>query len=275
MKLASLAAAAVLSAVPLAPALAGSLANVSIVDRTAGRELPIYWHGGQAWVVGQPGNEYQVRVRNKAGEDLLAVVSVDGVNAITGETAHTSQSGYVISRWRSLDVQGWRKSMEQTAAFYFTTLGDSYAARTGRPNDVGVIGVALFKRRVPPPPMAIAPSGKSEAGLGNAYPAAPAESAAAAQPFRSEEKQRRSLADSAPLGTGHGRREASYASYTSFERATEYPQETITIRYDSHANLVAMGVIPPAPRPHFPRPFPGFAPDPVGYAPFKWDNPGA
>ena len=43
--------------------------------------------------------------------------------------------------------------MDEIAAFYFTSLGDSYANRTGRPDNVGVIGVALYQRkRVEPPP---------------------------------------------------------------------------------------------------------------------------
>jgi hypothetical protein len=66
------------------------------------------------------------------------------------------------------------------------------------------------------------------------------------------------------LGTGHGRSESSYVTYTDFERARATPDEIVTIHYDSHANLVALGVIPsPQPRPN---PFPGsqlgFVPDP-------------
>ena len=61
------------------------------------------------------------------------------------------------------------------------------------------------------------------------------------------------------LGTGHGRSETSYARHVAFERATLQPAETIAIRYDSHRNLVAMGVIRETPR--HPRPFPGFVPD--------------
>ena len=63
----------------------------------------------------------------------------------------------------------------------------------------------------------------------------------------------------APLGTGHGRIETSYARHVAFERATLHPAETITIRYDSYRNLVAMGVIPGAAR--HPAAFPGFVPD--------------
>ena len=43
------------------------------------------------------------------------------------------------------------------------------------------------------------------------------------------------------LGTGHGRSETSRVTHTQFERATQHPEEVIAIRYDTHANLVAMG----------------------------------
>lgn len=222
----------------------GGVADLSVYDRTEGRRLRVHWHEGRAYVVGKPGNEYQVTVRNRLSEDLLAVVSVDGVNVVSGETANPAQTGYVLSRLQSYDIQGWRKSVSQTAAFYFTSLPDSYAARTGRPDDVGVIGVALFRRKTPPQPIAPAP-----------YPQRGAASDAA--PAAAER--------SARIGTGHGRRETSYVEQVDFERATNVPAETVVLYYDSHANLVAKGVIrenvPVAP---LPRPFPGFVPDPRG-----------
>jgi hypothetical protein len=217
----------------------GGLLDLSVYDRAERRQLRVYWHEGRAYVAGRPGNEYQVTLRNRQPEDILAVVSVDGVNVITGQTAAHSQSGYVIAPRGRLDIQGWRKSLSQTAAFYFTALPDSYAARTGRPDDVGVIGVALYRRK--PVPQPIAPA---DARLRR-------EAAAAAE----------------RLGTGHGREETSHATYVAFERATSAPAEVITLYYDSHANLLARGIIrePVAPvAPAVPRPFPGFVPDPRG-----------
>jgi hypothetical protein len=210
--------------------------------------LQLYWHEGRAYVAGKPGNEYQVSVRSRERTDILAVVSVDGVNAITGQTADGGQSGYVLSPGSSMSIQGWRKSLSETAAFYFTTLADSYAARTGRPDNVGVIGVALFRRKQEPqPPAQIAPSPRS--GNESSSDAASAPRAAKA------EKQ---------IGTGHGRHETSYARYVAFQRASLAPAETITIYYDSRANLVARGVIrEPIPVAPLPRPFPGFVPDPA------------
>src|SRR5450631_3460346 len=125
--------------------------SVEIVDRTDGRVLTIYTHDGRRYVIGKPGNEYAIRVRNDGGERALAVMSVDGVNVISGDTASPSQTGYVLDANSSSEIAGWRTSRSRTAAFFFTTLANSYATRTGRPDNVGVIGVAVFRERPRPP----------------------------------------------------------------------------------------------------------------------------
>lgn len=224
---------------------AGNLAEVRILDRSSGRTLPVYESGGRWFVVGKPGNEYQVSVRNRSGGDLLAVVSVDGVNVVSGETAAQWQSGYVIDRGRSMSIQGWRKSLQKVAAFYFTDLGDSYAARTGRPDNVGVIGVALFRRKPEPVANLAEPRGRADA----AGAASEGEARRAPSPAQKS------------IGTGHGRVETSAARYVEFERESDAPNELIAIHYDTYANLVARGVIREERR--WPSPFPGgFVPDP-------------
>jgi hypothetical protein len=147
---------------PLHVLALGKLADLQIYDRTEGRRPQVWWHEGRAYVAGRPGNEYQVALRNPGGREVLAVVSVDGVNVITGETANPSQSGYVVAPGRALEVRGWRKNLAETAAFYFTSLPNSYAARTARPEHVGVIGVALFNREMQPQEIA-PPLAKSQA----------------------------------------------------------------------------------------------------------------
>lgn len=264
---------ALLALAAAAPAGAvGRLADVTVYDRTEGRTLPVYRHGGRYYVVGKPGNEYQVGLRNRGGGDVLAVMSVDGVNAISGETANWSQTGYVLGAGQEYEIRGWRKSLDRIAAFYFTEHRNSYAARTGRPDNVGVIGVALFRKRAQPEPLLEQPpapwSGRRDesawpaedaaaGALGSADAARAEESAGAARSSRPAPARR-----GPSLGTGHGRVETSHSSYTSFERATASPAEIVAIHYDTHANLVAMGVIR-APRLAVPSPFPGqFVPDP-------------
>lgn len=251
---------ALLGLAPAAHAV-GSLTDINIYDRTAGQTLPVYYRDGQYFVAGEPGHEYQIQIRNQSGGDVLTVVSVDGVNVVSGETAHWRQSGYVLDNWDSLEIKGWRKSLERTAAFYFTRLPDSYAARTGRPDNVGVIGIAVFQRKPVPVPIPYpAPMTRADEG---AAAGAPAESRQQAESGKLSNRARPE-AEAARLGTGHGRSETSYARYTTFERATESPAEIISIRYDSRRNLVSQGVIPAeVVRPLAVNPFPGgFVPDP-------------
>lgn len=241
--------------------------DVEIFDRTRGQMLPVHRHRGELYVAGQPGHEYEIRLRSREHGRVLAVTSVDGVNVVSGETAATGQGGYVIGGWSSTSIDGWRKNLDEVAAFYFTRLKDSYAARTGRPDHVGVIGVAMFRERVaviepqpyeslraaPPAPASAAPSASADA-------AAAAESASAPGESRAERGTARQR-----LGTGHGERRDSRVSQTRFERRSATPDAVVRIYYDSHERLVARGIIAEPPR-HYgarPQPFPaGFVPDP-------------
>ena len=86
------------------------LVDVDIVDRDTGEWLPEYRHRGSDWVPGVPGHRYSVRMTNTTGERVLVVLSVDGVNAISGNTAAANQTGYVLGPWQSTEITGWRKS---------------------------------------------------------------------------------------------------------------------------------------------------------------------
>lgn len=286
-----------IAALGASTALAGALGDLAVVDTSTGERLTVYQHGGRHYVAGAPGRRYAVEVTNRTGGRVLAVVSVDGVNVVSGETAMPAQSGYVLAPWQQLQIAGWRKNLGEVAAFYFTAVPDSYAARTGRPRNVGVVGVALF-REAPSPASGLsggrfeersaaespvdAPAAPAATAQGRGEASAPtqaAEASASAEPRPRNGEQSR--ADASPaggalqrpaeanraarLGTGHGERLASQAERTAFRRATEAPEETLVIYYDSRANLVARGVIPtPAPI-RTPQPFPGgFVPDPRG-----------
>jgi hypothetical protein len=253
------------------PALAvGSFADVTLFDRAENRTLAVHYHEGRYYVVGKPGNEYQINVRSNQPGEILTVISVDGVNAVSGETANWGQSGYVLSPYTSFGIKGWRKSLQRIAAFFFTEHENSYAARTGRPDNVGVIGVAVFRKKPE-----VAPSISRDYRQRREAPASDASSEAAGA---AENQARDSVAEAAAprasaapqpapveksLGTGHGRSETSVVRHTNFERAQPTPDEIITIYYDSYRNLVAQGVIKDGVRIARPSPFPGqFVPDP-------------
>jgi len=232
---------------------------VEIYDRTDQRTLPLYRHDGALYVAGEPGHQYELRVTNRTARRLLAVTSVDGVNVISGKTADEAQTGYVLEPWADLSVEGWRKNMDEVATFYFTRLSQSYAARTGRPENVGVIGVALFREYLP------CCRNRTDEGQEDLATTAPAAPRADADPGEYKSAPQRAAKER--LGTGHGHREQSRAQYVDFQRAANTPEETIVIYYDSRKNLLAQGIIPRQRHSAAggrPNPFPNgeFVPDP-------------
>jgi hypothetical protein len=264
-------------------------ADLQVVDRDTGEPLRVWRARGRLYVAGEPGDRYALRVANRTGGRVLVVLSVDGVNVVTGQTASYAQNGYVFDPYETYDVTGWRKSRTEVAAFAFAPLSQSYAARTGRPGDVGVIGMAVFREKYveppppPPPPPMILPESRDGLDRGAAPSTSAARRAAAAAPEPAPPKAAAQPSDAAKaygglarrederLGTAHGAREHSYVDMTTFERATRYPECVRQIEYDTYAHLVASGVIPRIMRdPVRPRPFPlapdggGFVPDPPG-----------
>lgn len=234
--------------------------QLEVVDRHTGSVLRQYQQGDERWIAGLPGHRYAITLRNRSAQRVLAVVSVDGVNVITGDTARPDQSGYVLEPWASTEIKGWRKSMRDVAAFEFVALPYSYAARTGRPDDVGVIGVAVFRERARPA-IALEDYRSRAPAAEPGYPGAYDKSAPSTQADGYANRQE--------LGTGHGRRENDRARYVEFERASSRPSQVLRVFYDEPQRLVAMGLIPdPHPyraNPQRPRPFPGFVADPPAY----------
>jgi len=262
-----------------------NLVDVQVQDEDTGNMLQRIPYAGRNYIAGQPGHRFAVTLQNRTGQRVLAVLSVDGVNAVSGQTASSSQAGYVLDPWQSIQVSGWRKSYSDIAEFYFTDLPDSYAARTGRPDNVGVIGVAAFRERqvepVPyyrPMPQVGSIDERAERDRESAADAA-APATMQAQQAQAEAKSSSALAGaSAPydsgrddnsvaqeLGTGHGQRRYDPVSETQFERESSRPNQIVSLFYDSYSALASRGVIP---QPYYqrqqsPDPFPiGFVPDP-------------
>jgi hypothetical protein len=242
---------------------AGALASITVIDRDSGVTLPLTHFKGEYWIAGNPGARYAIEIANQTSGRILAVTSVDGIDVLSGATAAWNQGGYVFDPNEQYQISGWRKTDQQVAAFVFTASPNSYAERTGRPANVGVIGVALFRERLP-----------KDANLKLDNRSRQSEStdaaASAKSPMAGLSENRIFPTPAEKLGTGHGEREYSYVRRTDFERRHPQPDEVIRIRYDSRENLLAMGIIrAPHPRPFEPNPFPGspapsYVPDPPG-----------
>lgn len=250
------------------------LVDMSVRDLDRYATLPEYRWQGRDYVAGEPGHRFAVTLRNLTGERVLAVLSVDGVNAISGQTASTGQSGYVLEPWQTTEVRGWRKNYSEVAEFYFTDLPDSYAARTGRPDNVGVIGVAAYRERrydydyrQDEGYYSRDRYGATGGRLPKAQGEQSADSAArsAAPASAPMEKRHAEGMAAQEIGTGHGERRYDPARATRFERESPRPNQVTALYYDSHEALVQRGVIRERYRRDRgqPEPFPvGFAPDP-------------
>ncbi len=248
-----------------------------------GRLLSVHNHRGSSYVEGRWGNHYAIRVFNHTGRRAEAVVTVDGRNVITGQVGnYRKQRGYVIPPYDSVLIDGFRKSMNNVAAFRFTDVGDSYAARMGDATNVGVIGVAVFKENVPKPkPRPPIAYDRRRNRLGTGYGAQKSKKAPAARSGPRHESESMDILERdgnsysrQGLGTQYGEDTYSPSTNTRFiRRHRRHPNATMAIRYDDRQGLIARGVLPrPAPYYSHPKPVPnpfpatpGFAPPPPGY----------
>jgi hypothetical protein len=278
-----------------------------VLEDEFGNHLPSYPQRSERFALGRDGQRYNVRVYNHTGRRVEAVVSVDGRDVLSGKPGdYKHQRGYIVPAYGSVLIDGFRTSLSSVAAFRFTSPDDSYSARMGTPENVGVIGAAFFSENQPPPPPVRpqiprrtypypygGPSdyerkGRSEGGrggigtMGQAEPAAPAAEASA--PSRSAgaasksadgyaSSERRSRDDSSNIGTQYGEETYSQVSEVTFVRArSKSPDRLITLRYDDYEGLVARGILPRQEPRHArgPSPFPvnRFAPPPPRY---EWE----
>ena len=162
------------------------MVDLTVINRDTGQSMPVWRHDGRMFVAGEQGQRYSLRIANRTNGRVLVVLSVDGVNIIGGETAGYDGRGYILSPYETYDITGWRKSENEVAAFSFTSLPHSYAAETGRPGNVGIIGMAVFRERprpaitpldaqsAPPPPAPPRPpERRSELSSGDTPPPPP------------------------------------------------------------------------------------------------------
>jgi hypothetical protein len=124
--------------------------KVTIVDEQ-GNQLPGVNHNGQVYVAGKEGQRYNINVTNTTGKRVLAVVTVDGRNILSGQKGSVRDRGYILGPYESAPLDGWRQTDETVAAFVFGKKEGAYSSEQGTPQNVGVIGVAVFEEKEPEP----------------------------------------------------------------------------------------------------------------------------
>ncbi|MBI5070152.1 MAG: hypothetical protein HZB56_18105 [Deltaproteobacteria bacterium] len=210
----------------------------------SGYRLPTYQHQGRTYVLGRMGERYLLRVRNDSAQRIEVVASVDGRDVLDGLPASPGKRGYLVEAHGAVTIDGFRLSQESVAAFRFSSVSRSYAARMGDARDVGVVGVAVFqekqrlprfpvyeKHTFPPAPAPQARRGEAEVLSGDAAPSA---SAPEARSSRAPERP--------GLGTEFGEEHDSRVEQVEFVRAGGRPAAVLTVRYDDRRGLAALGI---------------------------------
>ncbi len=115
-----------------------------------GKKVRQYLHKGNYYVEGRQGTEYTIGLQNNSCNRRMFVISVDGINVISGKPAtEDPYNGYIINGYDSLDLKGFRINNEDVAAFKFVKSDDSYAKNvTGEKTNNGVIGVKVYDEKV-------------------------------------------------------------------------------------------------------------------------------
>lgn len=239
------------------PAVAGSLVDVGV--EVAGSPAPLYHAvdgSGRYYFEAHAGRAYTLRLTNRTHERLGALVVVDGLNVISGEReviAHGRPGRmYVLGAWESVDIRGWRTSLDQVRRFTFVDERASYAARSGKANSrMGWVEVAVYRERHP---VAVAPPPREEEYAAREHDGrrdeAPGEASAPSAKAERADGANRGVAGGVVggraqgyPGTGWGQAAYDPATVVRFE-AAPHPAERVTLRYEYASALRALGILP-------------------------------
>lgn len=240
--------------------------HLSVEVRVNGRRLREYQHEGEIWVEGRKNSDFTIRIRNDGDIRVLAVPSVDGLSVMDGDEASFDSSGYVIGPRSHLDIPGWRLNNDQVAKFRFGKSNKSYAAKTGNPRNIGVIGVAVFNEKIIPifnVIMSSSSGGQSRGSSHNfnhihrgtsttthACEGVPTFSCASPPVAHGERTEQSTIGEIIPdsykvepsLGTEFGKKATHRVEITTFNKASTSPENTFKIRYADRQELVRRGV---------------------------------
>jgi hypothetical protein len=218
-----------------------------------GRPLAEYAARGRRYIEALENAEYEVRIHNPAGSRVAVALSVDGLNSI--DARHTSAwdaHKWVIEPYGTISVRGWQMSGESARRFYFTTERDSYAAKLGQAQNLGLITAVFFRERQPVTIMQGTPRPPYTEDRARDERTAPepktmGESSTSSQGGRDAAKQR-SLPSYPPpddesAATGIGRSVRNDVQWIKLDLDSR-PAGEITIRYEYRASLVRLGIIP-------------------------------
>ncbi len=137
-------------AIGIAPDKTRAPYDVQVVTES-GETAPTYALKDRFYVQGNLNESYKIRVTNPTAHRVEAVVTVDGLDVVDGESGDLRKRGYIVPAYGEVRIEGFRTSLADVATFRFSSVDGSYAGKKGKARNVGVIAVAIFEETAPPP----------------------------------------------------------------------------------------------------------------------------
>jgi hypothetical protein len=213
-----------------------------------GSPIKSYYKNGDVYFEGRKGQEYSLRIKNNGFSRILAIPTIDGLSVLNGKEADYNSPGYVLNGYDSITIDGWRTSDSEVAEFYFSDPNDSYSKRKDKKDNVGVIGVAIFKERYRQPitftytcqeskpyftdnafHTTSTPAG-TIMSLKNSFDTTNSAMNCSCNNFNSQD-----------IGTGFGDYKRSEVITVGFEKES-YPDTVFTLYYNTREQLEKMGI---------------------------------
>jgi len=122
--------------------------GIEMTVHVNGRSVKEYTHQGMSFIEARDGTNYTIKLKNNTGNRTMVVVSVDGLDVVSGKNAAETDTGYIIDAYDTIEIKGYRISDNDSAAFVFTGKGKSYVQNVkGDAQNCGVIGVRAFREK--------------------------------------------------------------------------------------------------------------------------------
>lgn len=212
---------------------------------------PVQLHNGQHYLEANEGEAYSLVLKNPTYERKLVVLSVDGLNTLTGQPASYNGPGWIVPARGQVQVVGWKLNAQQGATFKFGSGPSTYSALSGHGTDnLGIIGAAVFDEALMKGPVYRHWSPDNTKGTGTPYPGSPSGPIWSSSVVRGsstvETNGARETKTSGGLGTQFGEATAMPTMTVTFNRASTIPSHVISVRYATRAELTSWGVPVPS-----------------------------
>ena len=214
--------------------------NYEVKILVNGHPIKEYYKDGKTYIEGRKGIEFSLKIKNNGFKKILAVPTIDGLSVLSGKEAGYNSPGYIIDGYDSLIIDGWRTSNSEIAKFYFTNPKNSYSKRTNKKDNLGVIGVAIFREKemtythTTYPPFPNYPQD-------NIYLCSNAITDTANATSNNHSFKADNANVSQDIGTGFGEYKESYVTSVEFEKESN-PDAIFTIFYNIKKQLEKIGI---------------------------------